>query len=193
MNLNEHDAILLQYAGLLSKMAQSDEIHFVYVSDTFDVPEEITKIYPELASPLETAAEEMMRQIVGHNFKGYSSSKLIFHTLEGSLLGLLISHTKQYGIDLLIVGQQAGYPVGSSSLSEKLARKAFCSVMIVPEKKRLVLETILVAVDFSDHSLNALDVGSAFAKAAQLDYIHILNIPLCQDRCRLNPKLNGGI
>ena len=176
INLNDHDAILMQYAGILSKMALSDEIHFVYVADTFDIPEEIKKIYPELASPLETAAEEMMRQIVDQNFKGHSPSKLIFHTLEGPLLGLLISYTKQYDIDLLIVGHQADSQVGSSSLSEKLARKAFCSVMIVPEKTRFLLEKILVAVDFSDHSLNALDVGSAFAKAAQLDHIYILNI-----------------
>lgn len=175
LNLDDYDANLIQYASILSKMAKSDEIHFVYVSDTFDVPEEIIKIYPELASPLETAAEERMKQIVEKHFNGDNTSKLVYSPLEGSMLGLSIAYTKKHDIDLLIVGHHSGDRLVNNSLSEKLARKAFCSVMIVPRQIKPQLEKILVAVDFSDHSLNALDVGSAFAKAAQIDHIHILN------------------
>lgn len=175
LNLDEYDANLIQYAGILSKMAKSDEIHFVYVSDTFDIPEEIKKIYPDLTSPIEDAAEERMRQIAGQHFDGFDSSKLIFSPLEGPRLGLLISYTKKHDIDLLIVGHHTSDRAANNSLSEKLARKAFCSVMIVPRQIKPSLEKILVAVDFSDHSLNALDVGSAFARAAQLDHLYILN------------------
>lgn len=175
LNLDDYDVNLIEYAGILSKMAQSEEIHFVYVSDTFDVPEEIKKIYPELASPVETAAEKRMRQSVEKNFNGHAESKLVYHPLEGPILGLLISSTKKYDIDLLIVGHQTDDRAANNSLSEKLARKAFCSVMIVPRQAKPQLEKILVAIDFSDHSLNALDVGSAFAKAARIDDIYILN------------------
>lgn len=175
LNLDDHDEKLIRYAGILSKMAESDEIHFVYVADAYEVPEEIKKVYPELASPLETAVEERMRQIVKQYFKGHDGSKLVYRPLEGSMLGLLISYTKKEDMDLLIVGHRSGDRAANNSLSEKLARKAFCSVMIVPREASLLLEKILVATDFSDHSLNALDVGSAFAKAAQLDHIYILN------------------
>ncbi|MBU1195560.1 MAG: universal stress protein [Proteobacteria bacterium] len=175
LNLDDYDENLIQYAGILSRMARSDEVHFVHVSDTFDVPDEIKKIYPELASPLEAAAEERMRHIVEKHFNGHDRSQRIYRPLEGSLLGLLISYTKQNDIDLLISGDQSGDRAANNSLSEKLARKAFCSVMVVPRQIKPLLERILVAIDFSDHSLNALDVGSAFAKAANLDHIYILN------------------
>jgi nucleotide-binding universal stress UspA family protein len=175
LDLDHHDENLIQNAGILSKMAQSEEIHFVYVSDTFDIPEEIKKIYPQIASPVKAAVEERMKQSVEQHFNGHENSKLIFQPLEGPLLGLLISYTKKQDIDLLIVGHQAGDNAASNALSEKLARKAFCSVMIVPKGARALFEKILVPVDFSDHSLNALDVGSAFAKAAGLDHIYILN------------------
>lgn len=113
-----------------------------------------------------------------NNKNCYIESKWDDYSLkkEKSVLTLGTLYTKQYDIDLLIVGHQAGYQVGSSSLSEQLARKAFCSVMIVPEKTNILLEKILVAVDLFDHSLNALDVGSAFAKVAQLDHNYMLNI-----------------
>ena len=175
LNLDDYDANLIQYAGILSKMAESDEIHFVHVSDTFDVPDEIKKIYPELASPLESAAEKRMKQIVEKYFNGHENSKLIYSPLEGSLLGLLISYTKKHDIDLLVVGHHGDDRAENNSLAEKLARKAFCSVMIVPRQIKPLLNRILVAIDFSDYSLNALDVGSAFAKAAQLDHIYVIN------------------
>lgn len=175
LNLDDHDENLIQYAGILSKMAKSEEIHFVYISDTFDIPDEIKKIYPQMAAPVETAIEKRMKQIVEQHFTGHEDSKLIFRPLEGPQLGLLISYTKKHDVDLLIIGHQTGSGVSNNTLSEKLARKAFCSVMIVPRGLKALLGEILVAVDFSDHSLNALDVGSAFAKAAGLDHIHILN------------------
>ena len=175
LNLDDSDKNLIQYAGILSNMAESDEIHFVYVSDTFDVPDDIKKIYPELAPP-ESAAEERMKEIVEAHFRGHAGSKLIYRSLAGPLLGLSISYTKKEDIDLLIVGQRNEDESGYDSLAEKLARKAFCSVLIIPEGTSPVLEKILVSVDFSDHSLNALDIGSAFAKAADLDQIYILNI-----------------
>ena len=175
LNLDDYDANLIEYAGILSKMARSDEVHFVYVLDTFDVPKEIKKIYPELASPLEIAAEERMRLVAGEHFRGVGTAKLIFSPLEGSRLGLLISYTKKNDIDLLIVGHHTSDRTTSNSLAEKLARKAFCSVMVVPRQINPLFEKILVAVDFSDHSLNALDVATAFAKAADIDHIYILN------------------
>ncbi|WP_300464937.1 universal stress protein [Desulfobacula sp.] len=175
LNLDDHDEKLIQYAGILSKMAKSDELHFVYVSDTFDIPEEIKKIYPQIASPVETAVEDLMKQIVEQHFNGHENTQKIYSPLEGPLLGQLISYTKKYDIDLLIVGHHSTEMAAQKAISEKLARKAFCSVMIVPKGAKALLEKILVAVDFSDHALNALDVGSAFAKAAGLEEIYILN------------------
>lgn len=175
LNLDDHDEKLIQYAGILSRMAKSDELHFVYVSDTFDIPEEIKKIYPQIASPVEAVVEDQMKQVVEKHFNGHENTQQIYSPLEGPLLGLLISYTKKHDIDLLIVGHHSNEMAAQNAISEKLARKAFCSVMIVPKGAKALLEKILVAVDFSDHSLNALDVGSAFAKAAGLDHIYILN------------------
>jgi nucleotide-binding universal stress UspA family protein len=116
-----------------------------------------------------------MQELVNQYFNGLQTTRVTFKACEGSVLGELIFLTKKEDIDLLIVGQYKDGNGSPDTLPEKLARKAFCSVLIAPETATAKIDKVLVAVDFSDHSLNALDVGSAFAKAAQLDHMHILN------------------
>ena len=175
LNLDEHDRYLVKYAGFISRMAKSEEVLFVYVSDSFDIPEEIKKIYPQLDAPAEEMVETQMQEIVEAHFKGNENTTVTFKALEGPQLGMLVSCTKDFDIDLLIVGHDPDDPAAVNWLPEKLARKAFCSVLVIPSNTTVYFDKILVPVDFSDHSLNALDVGSAFAKAASLEHIHILN------------------
>ena len=175
LNLDGHDAALIQYAGFISKMAESSEIYFVHVSDTFDIPDEIKKVYPEIISPVDEAAKERMKENVAKHFNGYSGAELKYEAIEGPLVGTLISYSKDYDIDLMIVGHYLDESDTRGYIPEKMARKAFCSVLILPDTARIKLDNIIVAVDFSDHSLNSLDVGSAFAKAAGLKAIDIVN------------------
>lgn len=175
LNLDDHDETLIRHAGFIAGMAESEEVCFVHVSDTLSIPEEIKKIYPELASPLDEAVEKRMKEAVQTHFKGDEKTQTTFKVYEGSLLGILVSCSKKYDIDLMITGHSEDETSSMYALSEKLARKAFCSVLIIPRNKKALLEKIVVAVDFSDQSLNALDVGSAFAKAAGLGHIYILN------------------
>ena len=175
MNLDERDRYLIKYSGFISRMAKSKEILFVYVYDSFDIPEEIRKIYPQLNAPPEAMIKKQMEEIVDKHFNGHEDTVVTFKAMEGPRLGMLVSCTKDYDIDLLIVGHQPNHSTAADWLPEKLARKAFCSVLIIPDNTSVYFNKILVAVDFSDYSLNALDVGSAFAKAANLDNIYILN------------------
>jgi nucleotide-binding universal stress UspA family protein len=175
LNLDEHDRYLVKYAGLISRMTTSEELLFVYVYDSFDIPEEIRKIYPQLDAPPEAMVEKKMQKIVDAHFNGYKGTAVAFKIMEGPRLGMLISCTKKYDIDLLVVGHHSNDSATADWLPEKLARKAFCSVLVIPSNTIAYFDKILVAVDFSDHSLNALDVGSAFAKAAGIDPLYILN------------------
>jgi coenzyme F420-reducing hydrogenase alpha subunit len=51
---------------------------------------------------------------------------------------------------------------------EKLARKAPCSVMVVPSGRSVANRHILVTPDFSEHSARAMEVVAAFARARKL-------------------------
>lgn len=175
LNLDEHDLYMVKYSGFISRMTKSEEVLFVYVCDSFDIPGEIRKIYPQLDAPPEAMVEKQMQKIVDEHFNGHEGTAVTFKSMEGPQLSMLVSCTKDYDIDLLIVGHHPDDSAAANWLPEKLARKAFCSVLVIPSNTTVYFDKILVAVDFSDHSLNALDVGSAFAKAANLDPLYILN------------------
>lgn len=175
LNLDDYDQYLIKYAGFISRMAKSKEVMFVYVADSFEIPDEIKKIYPQLESPPQAMVENQIQKSVDDYFNGDEGTTTVFKAMEGPQLGILVSCTKKYDMDLLIVGHHPNDSAAINSLPEKLARKAFCSVLVIPSNTKIYFEKILVAVDFSDHSLNAMDVGSAFAKAANLEHVYILN------------------
>jgi nucleotide-binding universal stress UspA family protein len=66
-------------------------------------------------------------------------------------------------------------------MAEKLARKAPCSVLVVPQDKQVEISKVLVSLDFSENSKDAMDVGIAYASAAGLSEIfclHAYRVPL---------------
>lgn len=66
-----------------------------------------------------------------------------------------------------------------AGLAEKLARKAPCSVLGVPDQAPVKLDHILAAFDFSEFSRSALEVAVAFSKPteAKLSIIHSFEVP----------------
>jgi len=79
-----------------------------------------------------------------------------------------------------LIGRK-GAGKSTRNLSERLVRKAPCSVLIVPEESDYEISRILVATDFSEHSVNAMDVAAAFASAAgnaEIVCLHIYQVPI---------------
>lgn len=175
LNLDEHDSLLIKYAGFISKLAKSEEICFVHVSDTFKIPEEIKKVYPEVITPVDQAAVKQMEKVVNKHLNGYDKTINRFEIYEGQLLGNLLTCLSKHDIDLLITGHYTKFPHSGVSLSEKLARIACCSVLVIPDDAQIRFDGVLVAVDFSDLSRDALDVGAVFAKASNQKYVNVIN------------------
>jgi nucleotide-binding universal stress UspA family protein len=174
LNLDDLDTLLIQYVGFVAKISLASDIYFVHVSDSFDIPDEIKKIYPEILAPVDEAACDRMKEIVGQTLD-LPDTRFHFKAKEGPLIGTLVTFTRDLDIDLLIAGHSGDdSPIGRH-YSEKIARKAFCSVLIVPPDSRVHLKHILVASDFSGHSCDSIDVGCAFAKAAGLPSLDVLN------------------
>lgn len=173
---NEDDAVL-HYAGLVSKMAHSEEIIFSHVTDTLDITEALRQRYPGLLRPMGEYVQDDMARRVKEHFDGYSEASIQYKISEGAPLYELLRMARLTDIDLIIVSSDAGR-VGS--LSEKLARKAPCSVLIVPPTAKAEINSVLVPVDFSSHAADAMDVGLAFASAAdveKIDVLHAYGIP----------------
>jgi len=180
LSLGKQDGSSIRYAAMISKLAKSEKITFLHVASTPDIPEDLRKEFPDLAGPADDSVRQEMEAIVSKHFDGHPDTQLEYAVAEGSPLIELLRRAKENDIDLIVMRKRRE-PTASGTLFEKLARKATCSVLFVPEGSKAWFTEILVPVDFSENSMDAMEVAVALALAAELKEVHCLhvyNVPL---------------
>lgn len=172
VKLDEHDDVLVRYAELVSFMAQSEEARFVHV---FPAAAAFSDLYAEYARTHQSAMTDLnshLSTLIDEKFVGPQGIRVDCEIVEGAPLAEMLRIAKDGDVDLLVVGRDRR----GGTLAEKLARKAPCSVLIVPPDGPAVIERVLVPVDFSSHAADAVDVAVAFAEAAKLEEVHLLHV-----------------
>jgi nucleotide-binding universal stress UspA family protein len=180
LSLANQDGTSISYAAMVSQLAKSEKVYFVHVARSFDIPEELAREYPDLIQPVDEATERAMRELVSKYFDGNPEAQIEYEVEEGSLLVELLRRAKQLQIDLIIMRKRRK-PTTSGTLLEKIARKAPCSVLFVPERCQARFTNILVPIDFSENSADAMDVALAFASASGIKKIycvHVYEVPI---------------
>jgi nucleotide-binding universal stress UspA family protein len=94
---------------------------------------------------------------------------------HGEPLDELLSYAAEIHADLLLVGHQR---TGSKQriLARRLAMKAPCSVWMVPEDAPPSISNILVPVDFSARSADALRTAAAIAASRRLTFLTAIHV-----------------
>jgi nucleotide-binding universal stress UspA family protein len=175
LELDEMDQELIRYAGLIARLAKTEKAYFLHVASSLEIPEIIRQSYPELSKPVDESAKRQCQLEVRQYFDGHSDTEFSCEIVEGEELDQILRLIPRKDIDLILV-RRKGEEKSSLMLAEKLARKAPCSILILPEGTDANLFRILVAVDFTEDSRNALEVAIAFASAARLSAIHCLHV-----------------
>lgn len=166
---DQRDALLIKYAGLIARMAQTEEITFAHIQPAVALSDRTGGADPSGSLTLLRAElDETVRQA----FEGPPSIRIQTLVEDGSLLDEMLDLARTTEADLIIVGQGSH----DGAFAEHLARKAPCSVVIVPPDTSLSIERVLVPVDFSKHAADAVDVAVAFAEAAGLSEVHLLHV-----------------
>jgi nucleotide-binding universal stress UspA family protein len=179
INFNSADHSLLAYASHIAKLARSSKVYFVHFSENLEIPSDIREEYPSLIEPLDEYALRRMKELAMRFFSNLKNLDLSFEVGEGDQVSSFLRLIKIKDIDLVLVGKNTDTQP-DHYLGEKLARKAPCSVLVIPSGAKPSYKNIAVASDFSEHSLNAMDVGRAFASSAgilTIDFLHVFDIP----------------
>ncbi|MGF1449355.1 MAG: universal stress protein [Opitutales bacterium] len=183
----DEDAAIVQYASKVSHLAQSQRVEFIHVAAKVDVPTELKQRYPWLMEPIDEAARQRMEQTVQAHYNGYEGAKMSVEVVDGIPSQLVLERAKTDDIDLIV----AGHSEDDGLLGTKLARKATCSVLTVPAKANPEFERVLVPLDFSKYSNNAIDVAAAFGQAQGLQALHglhVYSVPVGAHRAAMNKE-----
>ena len=177
----DQDGSSIRYAGLISRLTQSEKITFLHVASIHDIPEELIAEYPDLYKPVSEYARHEMESLVSKYFDGHPETRIDYEVVEGSHLIEFLRRAKEQEIDLIIMRKRKT-PSASGTLFEKLARKAPCSVLFVPEGTTAWFTSILVPVDFSQNSMDAMDAAVALASVSkginEITCLHVYSVPM---------------
>jgi nucleotide-binding universal stress UspA family protein len=179
LNLDKADLAVAQYTSLITHLTKSTAVYFSYVNKHIHAREEVL-IDEDVFLPTqsEVALEKMKRTII-LGYQGHNGTRKDILVEEGHPLKFLLGQIKEHDIDLIVVGREPHSPT-SRHLPVKLARKAPCSVLIVPEGTIPEITSIVVPIDFSHHARDAVEIAIDFAKAGKntsITLLHLFHLP----------------
>lgn len=170
------DRSTLHFVAKLAPAIGVDTIHFLHVVESLDLPPTLLKDYPTLVEPVDEAVRKTMHDVVSKYCRVKASKEV--EVDAGSTLRLLLQRTKQKNADLIVVGRKNNH---RAVLPDMIARKAPCSVAVVPEGIEPSLRRILVPLDFSEHASSALVQAAEIAQAlglSEVSCVHVYEVPL---------------
>lgn len=177
LDLTKMDDHLIAYTAMISKILPLERIFFVHVAKTLELPDQLLKEYPDLLEPLDESIEKDIQSKIDEHF---SSSELAVDCIvkEGNSIEKILKLCRIKGVDLLIMGRKPSLQ-GSGLVSSKIARKCPCSLLLVTEEYSQDIKSILVPLDFSEHSSlamrRALDISEK--TQALLLLMHVYGVP----------------
>lgn len=157
------DQTLVQYAEFIAQVNQTKKIYFVNVIKNLTIPKEVIEEFPNLVDNMINERKEAMETVVSENFKNSKGISLNYVVKEGSLSKKILKLAEEKSADMILIGRKVELP-GTGVASQRLARRASCSLLIVPEGTVPKLTKLLVPSDFSDYSKDALEEAIMIAE-----------------------------
>lgn len=156
MDTSNADRTLLKFLEPIVYKNETKEVHFFNSISEMKIPEDVLRDFPEIK---EKAVEDRVSQLKTQASEVLPKSIMDicqFHVKEGAPSKAILKFVEKKDIDLVLMGRHKNF-VGGGVLSNRLARRAACSIFIVPEDAELNTSVLHVPCDFSEHSKNAME------------------------------------
>ncbi|MCL6258784.1 universal stress protein [Aquiflexum sp. TKW24L] len=156
LDQSDLDYTLVRFASFVAKVNQTKKIYFANVIRNLQIPKEVLEEFPNLIDNMVEERKRQMKEVVDSNFGKREDIEFSFVVKEGQLSKKILKLAHEKSADMIIVGRKVTLP-GTGVISQRLARRASCSLLIIPEKSEPKIDKLLVPSDFSDYSKDALE------------------------------------
>ena len=174
------DQSLITYICRLSRHIPIDKVYFVHINPNLEMPEEISKKYAELLSPVDEGIKNNIKREIE---KQAEECGLDYEVIvqEGDSVKDLLKLGKIKKIDALIFGKKP-LDEGSGLIPHRIASRSPFSVIMVPTPlhENYEIKKIMIATDFSDYATLAMEQALAILEATGGEIIlhHVYEVPL---------------
>jgi nucleotide-binding universal stress UspA family protein len=156
LDRSDLDETLVKFASFVASINQTEKVYFTNVIRNLNIPKEVLKEFPNLIENMVEERKAQMKSIVDANFDKNLDTQIALVVKEGQLSKKILKLAHDKSADMIIVGRKVTLP-GTSVITQRLARRASCSLLIVPEGSVPKVDKLLVPSDFSDYSKDAME------------------------------------
>ena len=175
----EMDSTLIEYARLLIDVLPIETLIFVNVIPNLNIPEEVLKEFPDLIDKVLNEREQEIRIKVEQNFAD-TTVELLYNIKADVPTKFIMEYGDEIDADLIMIGRKKTLPSSAVTIP-RLARRANCNLLIVPEGTTLSFKTICVPIDFSEYSKltlqHAIEIGTKTNPPSEIICQHVYNVP----------------
>ena len=180
------DITLLEYCTFLINTSHAPEIIFLNIIKNLHLPSELLKEFPDIeTNSIKERKEDLAKKVTKH-FHPNEKIKSKILVQKGTGVKAFLKYLEKNEVDLAVVGRK-NESQGTGILTQRLARRAGCNLLIVPEDSLSKLRNhdqtarILVPIDFSINSKLALEhairIAELSKKRVSIICQHVYTIP----------------
>ena len=156
------DSQLIKAACAVCRFSGTTDIYFTNVVREFDYPQSLLDEFPDIIERALAERKAQIEQSVKENFV-CSDVKIHYIIDQGKPTRFLMKRINDLKIDLLVLGRK-NEKEGGGIIINRLARRASCSLLVIPKNAHLNFSKIWVPSDFSSYSKMALEKAVRIAK-----------------------------
>jgi nucleotide-binding universal stress UspA family protein len=176
LDATEMDATLIQFAAFAAQAESVESIHFVNVITKTQLPTKLRKEFPDLMEKaLVDRRRELEKKVIEH-FDLTLDVKVKIAVEQGPLPSKqILDLANKHNMDVIVVGRKKNLR-SNSVVTQRLARRASCSLMIVPQKEYTSVKKLMVATDFSKDSYGAMNaaIDAATREAVRGNQVEVI-------------------
>ena len=182
LDLSAADQYILRFLAANAMMLGIEKVYFVHIMPDFTLPKHVDVEFQKLFAP-EYPIDEKVRDKLGFDIQDAlgeeTTVEYTIEVIEGKPYEKLLHWTRVKEADLLIVGKKE-VSEGSGITARRVARNAKCNILFLPMNGAGEIEHIVVPIDFSLHSLHAVQAALNFKNRLSDTAIHgiyIVDLP----------------
>lgn len=179
LDCTERDSIVIQNIALMSRFKAIHKIYFAHILDESDIPREIISKYPNCQTPDTKGMEECMNERINKYFPDINKYNHDLIIKEGDRTETMLKIIRDNDIDFLALGRNVR--PGITFLSRKIGHLAPCSIGFFPLLIKEKFRRVVVPVDFSDISIEALKRAFFYQKNdpdIEVYPVHFYDVPV---------------
>lgn len=174
------DETLVRFASFIANANQTKKIYFTNVIRNLNIPKEVLSEFPNLIENIVEERKIQMKEVVEKTFKAAGDIEFSYIVKEGQLSKKILKLAHEKSADMIIVGRKVNLP-GTGVISQRLARRASCSLLIIPENAIPKIDRLLVPSDFSDYSKDAMEeaifIAEKYGKHTEIVCQNVFTVP----------------